>query len=82
MLSEDEIAGNFAENLAILLESRGLSQCELAELSGLTQGAVSHILTKRRVPSIITAAQIADALTVSLDLLLREPRKKISAPVS
>ncbi len=58
------------ERIHRLLESKGMSRKELAELSGLTEAAISRYITGSRVPKTISLSAIAKALDVSSDELL------------
>lgn len=69
------IAGQVAERRAAL----GLSQRELAELTGTTQSAIARLETGGRPPRIDTLLRIADALECELVVELR-PRPSAAAP--
>ena len=60
----------FSERLKAARLVRGLSQGDLAELSGLKPAAVSHFETGQRTPSLNNLIRLADALDVSADYLL------------
>ena len=60
----------FAERLRAMRESRGISQSELAALSGLQVSAVSHFETATRRPSFDNLKRLADALRVTTDYLI------------
>jgi transcriptional regulator with XRE-family HTH domain len=55
-----------------LREKRGLTLCELAQMVGVTPGAVSHWETGRRKIGLDDAAKIARALGCTVDDLLVE----------
>jgi transcriptional regulator with XRE-family HTH domain len=55
---------------------KGLSQENLADLSGLSQQYISTLETGRRNPTVITVYEIAQALGVSHMDLMRPPRRK------
>jgi ribosome-binding protein aMBF1 (putative translation factor) len=59
----DDVAGRRAE--------RGLSQRELAELTGTTQSAIARLERGGRPPRIDTLLRIADALDCDLAVELR-----------
>jgi transcriptional regulator with XRE-family HTH domain len=63
---------NFKDNLKRIRIERGLSQTELAELTGLTQVTISHYETGSQTPNVKTADKIAHALGVTLNELLAE----------
>jgi transcriptional regulator with XRE-family HTH domain len=58
-----------SEGLLQARKSRGLSQSELATLTGLKPSAVSHFETARRMPTVHNLLRLACALNVSLDAL-------------
>jgi len=55
---------------------KGLMQCELAELSGISQVTISGIENSYRETYLHTAIKIADALDVSLDWLATGKKEK------
>jgi len=60
---------------------RGLSQRELAELTGTTQSAVSRLEGGGRVPRLDTLLRVANALDCSLEVRLH-PRTTIEGEVA
>jgi transcriptional regulator with XRE-family HTH domain len=71
----------FQKKLKLTREKRGLSQSDLARISGLQPSAISHFENGRRSPSFDNLKIIADALSVSLDYLLgREPESGAGGP--
>ena len=64
-----------AEQVAGERRARGLSQTELAELTGTTQSAIARLESGGRPPRIDTLLRIANALDCELDVRLR-PRTK------
>lgn len=66
-----------------ILVSRGMSQADLCRISGLSSGVISSYINGRRVPSIVGAIRIADALGVTLDELVgREPTRYAPPPLT
>lgn len=59
----------FAASLARLREAAGWTRFALAKASGLDEIALSRMERGERVPNILTAAKIADALGCTLDEL-------------
>lgn len=57
----------FSARLKALLKERGLSQKELAVMTGLTPPAISRYITGERMPRAIVIAKIAKALGVHPD---------------
>lgn len=66
----------FASNLRKLRLKNGLSQEELAELSGLHRTYVGSVEREERNISIDNMERLADALGVDLIELLRKPRRR------
>jgi len=60
----------FNERLRRARESRGMSQLDLANKTGLQPAAVSHFETNQRSPSFENLRKLADALSLSVDYLL------------
>jgi DNA-binding XRE family transcriptional regulator len=64
-----------ADDVAARRAERGLSQRELAELTGTTQSAIARLERGGRPPRIDTLLRIAEALDCDLAVELR-PRRK------
>lgn len=60
--------------LAALLKERGLSQKEFAQMTHLTEAAVSRYISGQREPRAITVANMAKNLGVFPQDLTGEPR--------
>lgn len=61
------------QNVKIMLDIRGLTQKDLADMIGASAGTISHIITGTRKPSLEVLYKIADVLNVSvINLLLDE----------
>jgi transcriptional regulator with XRE-family HTH domain len=70
-------------NFACIRRAKGLTQENVAELSGFSQQYLSGLEQGRRNPSVVTLYQIAQALGVShLDLLRPEDEPPVSKPGS
>lgn len=74
LLSPQRAKLNVQENLRRLLSDRGLTQSELADKSGVSQGFVSKLCNGRAIASSLDLKNIADALEVSSDDLIDDPR--------
>lgn len=61
-----------AENIRRLRESKGMTQEQLAEVMNVTHGAVSLWESGKRSMNVKTADQLAQALGVTLNDLMRE----------
>jgi transcriptional regulator with XRE-family HTH domain len=71
----------FSKKLRKARESKGLTQSELAEKSGMKPSAISHFESGRRRPSFDNLKKLADALNVNIDFLLdREPKSGVVGP--
>ena len=67
--------GQIAEQVIEQRKARGLSQKELAELTGTTQSAIARLESGGRPPRIDTLLRIAEALDCELIVDLR-PRTR------
>ena len=63
--------GQIAEQVAEQRKARGLSQKELAELTGTTQSAIARLESGGRPPRIDTLLGIAEALDCDLTVELK-----------
>lgn len=66
-------AKQFGARLRELREAAGLTQAELADQAGLSQGAIGMWETGKRAPSFPLVINIAEALRVPLDAFLVPP---------
>ena len=66
------------DNIRILREKRGLTQKQLADLIGVAPSTVANYENDVRTPNIYALCDIADALDVSLDVLVRGKEKTLS----
>ncbi len=57
------------QNIRYYRHQRGLTQEKLAELASINDKLISFYETDKRLPSIYTLIEIADALCVTLDQL-------------
>jgi transcriptional regulator with XRE-family HTH domain len=69
-------SSRFAERLRELRTAAGLSQTELAEKAGMTQGAVGHLERGTREPQWASVVALADALGVSCEAFRKPPDGK------
>lgn len=60
----------FKDRLKIARERKGISQSELAKLSGLQPSSISHFENGRREPSVKNIRRLCSALMCSSDFLL------------
>ena len=61
---------NFASNLSEVMYIRGVSQNELARMTGLSQGTISRYLAGELSPKVYHVINIAKALGVFVEELL------------
>lgn len=69
-MSEMEWLRIFAGNLDYWLTSTGMSQHDLAKVTGLDQSAISRYANAQRMPTIRAIVNIANALGCSMDDLI------------
>jgi transcriptional regulator with XRE-family HTH domain len=69
-----------SKGLAKARRERGLSQSELAKLTGLLPSAVAHFEAGRRMPTVHNLARLADALEISLDALFGRAAMESGTP--
>lgn len=51
-------------------EAHGLTQVELSEMSGVWRSAISEYECGARIPGVLAAWSIADALGIGIDVLV------------
>lgn len=73
MISKERLKLNISENLSRLMHARGLSQSELGRLSETSQVLVYRLLNQVLVPNAQDLANIAEALSVTIDDLISNP---------
>lgn len=69
---EKEFLIQFGKRLASLRKSKGLSQEELANRSGLHAVAITYIETGKRLPKLNTIHKLATGLGVSVETLFKD----------
>lgn len=70
----DRLSANLADNLRQLREARGLTQQQLAKLSGLPRPTWGNLESGGANPTIAVLVKAAAALQVSVEELLAPPR--------
>jgi len=68
------IAGHLAANVRQLRDARGLTQLQMARLSGLPRATWSNLESGAANPTLAVLHRVAAALQVSLEELLAAPR--------
>lgn len=69
-MSEVEWMRIFGQNLEEMLVEANMTQRELAEDTGLSEGAISHYINQRRMPTVRALVNIAYSLNCSFDELM------------
>lgn len=65
------------KNLRPLREMAGLSQAQLAQISGVSQSHISKLEIAKDSPTLKTLLKLAQALNVPVQALLDEPREEV-----
>ena len=71
---KDAIAARLARNLQQLREARGLTQQQMAKLAGMPRATWTHLESGEANPTLGVLYRAAQALGVSLEELIAEPR--------
>ena len=58
------------ERIKTLLKEKKMTQKQLAELSGVTESALSHYIKGDRIPSGVTSVNVAYALSTTVNYIL------------
>ena len=66
---------NIICHLAEILKDHGLSQMDLARMTGMTQAAVCHLCLNKKLPCLHTAYVISDALGVPVQAIWDEVKQ-------
>jgi transcriptional regulator with XRE-family HTH domain len=61
----------FGKNLKQILDTLEMTQTELAENAGITQAAISQIISGKREPSLMTICLILRVVPVKFERLVR-----------
>lgn len=69
-MSEEEYAEQFSFRLRRMMTVRGITQCDLADMIGKSQGIISRYTRGESLPMTYTLYQIARALDCSVDDLI------------
>ena len=80
-ISIDKAAQNIAKNLVGIRQRKGISQHQLAKLSGLTRASVALLESRAANPTLEVMLKLTQGLRISMDELISNPRAvcKISA---
>ena len=66
------MANNIGVNIADFLRAKGMTQKELADISGISEAAISHYVKGDRIPRGMNLTRIAQALGVTAEELNEE----------
>jgi transcriptional regulator with XRE-family HTH domain len=69
-----ELSNRLAQNVRQLREARGATQAELARLARIPRATWAHLESGVGNPTLAVVCRVADALQVSLEELLAQPR--------
>ena len=58
------------ERIKVLLKEKKMTQKQLAELSGVTESALSHYIKGDRIPSGVASVNVAYALNTTVNYIL------------
>ena len=70
MEAENDKMKSTEERIKTLLKEEKMTQKQLAELSGVTESAVSHYIKGDRIPSGVASVNIAYALSTTINYIL------------
>ena len=71
---DDELAGRLARNVKELRQARGLTQVQMAKVSGLPRATWSNLESGAANPTLSVLHKVALALQVSLEEIIARPR--------
>lgn len=69
-MTEKEWREDFGRNLASLMFEAGLTQNDLAEMTGVTQSDISRYISGDQIPNAITIVNLSYALSCDYDDLI------------
>jgi len=70
----DDLAGHLGNNVRQLREARGLTQQQMARISGVPRPTWANLESGAANPTLMVLAKVATALQVSLEELISPPR--------
>ena len=73
-ISIDKAGQNIAKNLLGIRQRKGVSQHQLAKLSGLSRASVALLESREANPTLEVLLKLTQALRISLDELIANPR--------
>lgn len=69
-MTRNEWKDVFGDNLAAILEDKGMSQSQLAKATGLSVGMISDYINKFAAPSLFAVINMAYVLDVDIEELV------------
>ena len=75
MITDDDALKHVSANLIRILEEQGRTAYWLMKAINMSPGALYPIIRGEHLPSLGTAARIAELLDVSVDELIKKPEK-------
>ena len=79
MGSSEQFSRALVASLKEVRENRGISQSQLAKLSGVSRPMINHLESGIRNPTIIVFHALATALKVDLPKMIREITRQLSS---
>jgi len=76
-----DVSRRLAENVRSLRDLRKLTQADLGARAGIAAASISHFETGQRTPSLDSIVKLADALGVSIDVLVGRASVESTAQV-
>ena len=73
-ISIDKAAQNIAKNLVGIRQRKGISQHQLAKLTGLTRASVALLESREANPTLEVMLKLTQGLRISIDELIANPR--------
>lgn len=70
----DDVAGNLANNMRKLREARGITQQQMAKMSGVPRPTWANLESGGANPTLSVLVKVADALQISVEELISAPR--------
>ena len=75
-MGKDSIAQLFAKNVTRYRKKKGISQYDLAQLSGISRGMISHYEREGMLPPANRLQALADSLDIPVYKLFKQPEKE------
>ena len=67
----------FGHRLRLLMEDRGITATELAELTGVSRQTISNYLNNGALPALDTSVKLSNVLDVTIDQLVSAPIEQL-----